>query len=84
MIREVSAMDVRKNFGEILNEVKYLKDTFIIKKAGKPIAALIDMELFEKVSGSHPLPSSMENELSKDNNKCESQVVTIVAPEVTL
>lgn len=49
MIREITAMDARKNFGELLNEVKYRHDSVLIKKAGKPIAALIDVELFDKV-----------------------------------
>jgi len=50
MIREISAMEARKNFGELLNEVRYLHDNIIIKKAGKPIAVLIDMTLFEKLT----------------------------------
>lgn len=49
MIREITAMDARKNFGELLNEVKYRHDSVLIKKAGKPIAALIDVELFDKI-----------------------------------
>lgn len=49
MIREVSAMEVRKNFGELLNEVKYRHDSLVIKKGGKPIAAIIDIDLFEKI-----------------------------------
>lgn len=49
MIREINAMDVRKNFGELLNEVKYRHDSVLIKKAGKPVAALIDVDLFEKI-----------------------------------
>ena len=49
MIREITAMDARKNFGEILNEVKYRHDSVLIKKAGKPIAVLIDVDLFEKI-----------------------------------
>jgi len=49
MIHEVSSMDIRKNFGELLNQVKYLKDSVIIKKAGKPIAVLIDVDLFNKL-----------------------------------
>jgi len=49
MIREITAMDARKNFGEILNGVKYRHDSVLIKKAGKPIAALIDVDLFEKI-----------------------------------
>lgn len=49
MIKEVTAMTARKNFGELLNEVKYYHDNVLITKAGKPIAALIDIELFEKI-----------------------------------
>jgi prevent-host-death family protein len=49
MIREISAMEARKNFGELLNEVKYLHDNIIIKKASKPVAALIDIALFDKI-----------------------------------
>ena len=49
MIRENTAMDVRKKFGELLNEVQYRRDRVLITKAGKPVAALIDMALFEKL-----------------------------------
>lgn len=49
VIKEITAMDARKNFGELLNEVKYLKDSIIIKKANKPIAVLIDVEFFNKI-----------------------------------
>jgi len=64
MIREISAMDARKNFGELLNEVRYLHDRIIIKKAGRPTAALIDMALFEKLSAldSQPAPSASDPE----------------------
>lgn len=49
MIRESTAMDVRKKFGELLNEVQYRRDRVLITKAGKPVAALIDMALFAKL-----------------------------------
>ena len=49
MLKEVTAMEARQTFGELLNEVKYRHDNILITKAGKPIAALIDIELFEKV-----------------------------------
>lgn len=49
MIRETSAMTVRQKFGELLNEVQYRRDRVLITKAGKPVAALIDMALFEKL-----------------------------------
>lgn len=41
MIKTELAMNVRKNFGEILNEVEYKHDTVIITRAGKESAAII-------------------------------------------
>lgn len=49
MIREAPATTVRQNLGELLKEVKYRKGRIVITKSGKPIAALIDVELFERL-----------------------------------
>jgi prevent-host-death family protein len=49
MIYKESAMRVRQNLGELLNKVYYRHDTIIITKAEKPVAAIIDIELFEKI-----------------------------------
>jgi prevent-host-death family protein len=49
MIREAPAMSVRQNLGELLNEVHYRHDAIVITKAGKPVAALVDIALFEKI-----------------------------------
>jgi len=49
MIREAPAMTVRQNLGELLNEVQYRNGRVIITKAGKPVAALIDIALFERI-----------------------------------
>lgn len=49
MIRETSAMTVRQKFGELLNEVQYRHNRVLITKSGKPVAALIDVELFDKL-----------------------------------
>ena len=65
MIREITAMDARKNFGELLNEVKYRHDSVLIKKAGKPIAALIDVDLFEKIRVLKYQFDSLTNEIGK-------------------
>jgi prevent-host-death family protein len=65
MIREITAMEARKNFGELLNEVKYRHDSVLIKKAGKPIAALIDVDLFEKIRVLKYQFDSLTDELGK-------------------
>jgi prevent-host-death family protein len=51
MIREVTAMEARRNLGELLNEVRYGKNSILIKRAGKPIAAIIDVSLLERIRG---------------------------------
>jgi len=49
MIREASAMTVRNNLGELLNEVTYRHDSIVIQKSGKPVAAIVDIAMFEKI-----------------------------------
>ena len=49
MIREAPAMTVRRNLGELLNEIQYRRDSVLITKGGKPVAALVDVELFERI-----------------------------------
>lgn len=49
MINETNAVAFRQNLGEMLNQVQYRHDTILIKKDGKPIAALVDARLFERI-----------------------------------
>ena len=49
MIREATAMTVRQNLGELLNEVQYRHGKVLITKAGKPVAALVDIALFARL-----------------------------------
>ena len=49
MIREATAMKVRQNLGELLNEVQYRGDSILVTKGGKPVAALVDIDLFQKI-----------------------------------
>ena len=49
MQREATAMTVRQNLGELLNEVQYRHDSIVITKAGKPVAAMVDMDTYERM-----------------------------------
>jgi prevent-host-death family protein len=49
MITETSAVNFRQNLGEMLNLVQYRNDSILIKKDGKPVAALIDAKLFLRI-----------------------------------
>jgi len=47
VLKKISAMKARQNLGQLLNEVSIRGDSFIIERAGKPLAALVDMERFQ-------------------------------------
>jgi len=49
MINEVSAVKFRQNLGEMLSRVQYRNDSIIIQKDGRPVAALIDSDLFARI-----------------------------------
>ena len=49
MIKEAPAMTVRQHLGELLNEVQYRHGKVVITKAGKPVAALVDIAMFERL-----------------------------------
>ncbi len=65
MQREAPAMMVRKNLGELLNEVQYRHDRIVVTKAGKPVAALIDMTLYERIRRMDEEFGAMADELAE-------------------
>ncbi|MBT8334071.1 MAG: type II toxin-antitoxin system Phd/YefM family antitoxin [Deltaproteobacteria bacterium] len=55
MAKTITAMHARKNFGQLLNEVSLLHESFIIQRANKPMAALVPIDSNNSVA--HPDPS---------------------------
>jgi prevent-host-death family protein len=49
MVTEVNAVNFRQNLGEMLNQEQYRNDSIVINKDGKPVAALVDAELFARI-----------------------------------
>jgi prevent-host-death family protein len=49
MIQEVTAVNFRQNLGEMLAQVEHRNDSIVIKKDGKPVAALVDANLFARI-----------------------------------
>ena len=45
-MKEISALDLRKRFGEIMDEVRYRKEPWIVKKNGRPVIVLLDIEAY--------------------------------------
>jgi prevent-host-death family protein len=49
MQREATTMNVRQNLGELLSQVQYRGDSVVVTKDGKPVAALVDYALYERI-----------------------------------
>src|SRR3954454_2154108 len=49
MKRRLSAVEARKKLGEILDGVYYRGDEVVIERAGKPLAVVVPMKLYEQL-----------------------------------
>ena len=47
MLKKLSAMKARQNFGQVMNEVSLKGDDYVIERAGKPLVAIISMEKYK-------------------------------------
>jgi len=47
MLKRISAGKARQNLGQLLNAVSLRGDDFIIERDGKPLAAVIPLELYQ-------------------------------------
>jgi prevent-host-death family protein len=58
-VKTINAGKARVNFGQMLDEVYYKGEHFIIERAGKPRAAVIPLSQFEALQKlSKPFPKS--------------------------
>ena len=48
MRKTVNAVRARGNLGQILEEVYYRGDQYVIERSGKPMAAVVPLEQFEQ------------------------------------
>jgi prevent-host-death family protein len=44
MIKTINATDAAREFSDILNSVKYKRDSFTVMRGGKPTAAIVPVE----------------------------------------
>ncbi|MBI4676370.1 MAG: type II toxin-antitoxin system Phd/YefM family antitoxin [Elusimicrobia bacterium] len=49
MTHTISALKARQNLGDILNRIALRRDQFIIERDGRPMAAVIPIEQFERI-----------------------------------
>ncbi len=48
MEKIIGAYEARRRFGQLIEEAFYKKDSFIIERAGRPMAVLVPIEDYQK------------------------------------
>jgi prevent-host-death family protein len=75
MTKTVSAVRARGNLGQILEEVYYRGDQFIIERAGKAMAAVVPVEQFEQWRKEREAFFALANEIREGNRGVPSEVI---------
>lgn len=50
-MKEISSVELRKKFGQVLDEVRYRKVPYLIKKNGRPVGILLDIDVYNASQG---------------------------------
>jgi prevent-host-death family protein len=72
MIKTLTAIKARQNLGELLEEVYYNGDQFIIERAGKPMAAVVPLWQLEARKKHHDRLSGILDKLWESAPKAKS------------
>lgn len=75
MLKKVNALKARQNFGQLVEEVYYKGDQFIIERAGKPMAAVVPLWQLENRSRRRERLSANVQELWRSNAKVKPTVI---------
>src|SRR5512136_621443 len=83
MVRRLSAKEARDRFAEILGQVHFGKDTVIVEKQGKPVAAVIGVERYEELLQAWEAPFGVLDRVAANNLDADpAQVQADVAKAV--
>jgi prevent-host-death family protein len=75
-IKTISAMKARQNFGEILEEVYYKGDQFVIERAGKSMAAVVPLGRYKADKALRDKLFKKINTVRNCNSKISSKIIS--------
>jgi antitoxin (DNA-binding transcriptional repressor) of toxin-antitoxin stability system len=71
--KTINAMKARQTFGQMLEEVYYKGDLFVIERAGKPMAALVPLPLLAELQKSFGQTKVGHNVLKGNKNQAHKR-----------
>ena len=75
MIKKVNALKARQNFGQMLEEVYYKGDQFVIERAGKPMAAVVPLWQLEAWQQRRAQLFAAVEDVQQHNQKVKPEVI---------
>jgi prevent-host-death family protein len=75
MLKRISAIKVRQNLGQVMNEVALKEDEYIVERAGKPLVAIIPIEQYQRMKGEREDFFRLTDEIQKEAAKSDSNVI---------
>jgi prevent-host-death family protein len=75
MVKKVNALKARQNFGQMLEEVYYKGDQFVIERAGKPMAAVVPLWQLEEWHKRREQFFAAVEEVQQQNYKVKPEII---------
>jgi prevent-host-death family protein len=75
VVKKVNALKARQNLGQLLEEVYYKGDQYIIERAGKPMAAVVPVWQLEEWQKRRERFFSMVEETQAKNQEVQPEVI---------
>lgn len=75
VVKKLTAMNARKSFGQVLEEVYYKGDQYVIERAGKPMAAVVPLKFLEKYQAASQRVQGFMKETQAGNKRVPSRVL---------
>lgn len=75
MEKRISAKEARAEFSEILGVVHFGKETVIVEKQGKPVVAIVDIDLYDRWKAARDARLQVFDEIrARNRGKSPSEV----------
>jgi prevent-host-death family protein len=75
MEKKIGSAAVRRKFGQLLEEVHYRGDTIIVERRGRPMAALVPLDLYENWQELREQFFALIEDAQKRNQDVKSEVI---------
>jgi prevent-host-death family protein len=75
MLKRISAIKVRQNLGQVMNEVALKEDEYIVERAGKPLVAIIPIEQYQRLQGEREEFFRMVEDIQKEARQSDTKAI---------